>query len=71
MSMMIAAGQHGGSPQCEPELKKIRVRRIGPGRPRTRPDGVQADKAYASREKRAPTAAVRQHSTRSTVARPE
>jgi transposase len=53
MSIVITAGQRGDSPQFEPVLKRIRVRRIGPGRPRTRPDRVRADKAYASRKNRA------------------
>lgn len=53
MSIVITAGQRGGSPQFEPVLKKIRVARPGPGRPRTRPDRVRADKAYASRKNRA------------------
>ncbi len=34
-------------------LGKIRVPRIGPGRPRLRPNRVRADKAYASRKYRA------------------
>ncbi|GAA3132008.1 hypothetical protein GCM10017687_54690 [Streptomyces echinatus] len=34
-------------------LGKVRVPRIGPGRPRLRPDRVRADKAYASRKNRA------------------
>jgi hypothetical protein len=34
-------------------LNKVRVPRLGPGRPRTRPDRVRADKAYASRKNRA------------------
>jgi transposase len=49
MSIVITAGQRGDSPQFEPVLKAISVPRIGPGRPRTRPDRVRADKAYASR----------------------
>ncbi|MFE4958755.1 IS5 family transposase [Streptomyces sp. NPDC056653] len=52
MSIVITAGQRGDSPQFEPVLKKIRVHRLGPGRPRTRPDRVRADKAYASRRNR-------------------
>ncbi|WP_342610897.1 IS5 family transposase [Streptomyces albidoflavus] len=43
----------GDSPQFEPVLNKIRVPRLGPGRPRTRPDRVRADKAYASWKNRA------------------
>ncbi|MGV9987984.1 hypothetical protein [Streptomyces olivaceus] len=34
-------------------LEKVRVPRLGPGRPRVRPDRVRADKAYASRRNRA------------------
>lgn len=34
-------------------LGRIRVPRLGPGRPRTRPDKVRADKAYGSRANRA------------------
>ncbi|WP_435860568.1 IS5 family transposase [Streptomyces prasinus] len=53
MSIVVTAGQRGDSPQFEPVLEKVRVPRIGPGRPRTRPDRVRADKAYASRRNRA------------------
>ncbi|MET9400525.1 transposase [Kitasatospora sp. NPDC002965] len=52
MSIVITAGQLGDSPQFEPVLDKVRVPRIGPGRPRVRPDRVRADKAYASRRNR-------------------
>ena len=34
---------------CLPVLAAIHVPRIGPGRPRTRPDRVLGDKAYSSR----------------------
>ena len=34
---------------CLPVLAAIHVARIGPGRPRTRPDRVLGDKAYSSR----------------------
>ncbi|MFF2432566.1 IS5 family transposase [Streptomyces mirabilis] len=53
MSIVITAGQRGDSPQFEPVLQKIRVSRPGPGRPRTRPNRVRADKAYASDKNRA------------------
>ncbi|MCQ8831675.1 IS5 family transposase [Streptomyces malaysiensis] len=53
MSIVITAGQRGDSPQFEPVLDKVRVPRTGPGRPRTRPNRVRADKAYASRKNRA------------------
>ena len=38
---------------CLPLLDAIRVPRLGPGRPRTRPDAVLADRAYSSRAIRA------------------
>ncbi|XVQ16192.1 transposase [Spirillospora sp. CA-255316] len=53
MSIVITAGQRGDAPQFELVLKKVRVARLSPGRPRTRPDRVRADKAYASRKNRA------------------
>ncbi|MGW1047450.1 IS5 family transposase [Streptomyces sp. NPDC002547] len=53
MSIVVTAGQRGDSPQFEPVLEKIRVPRIGSGRPRVRPDRVRADKTYASRKNRA------------------
>lgn len=52
MSLVITAGQRGDSPQFEVVLERIRVPRLGPGRPRTRPDKVRADKAYGSRANR-------------------
>ncbi|MET8168487.1 IS5 family transposase [Streptomyces sp. NPDC005329] len=52
MSIVVTAGLRGDSPQFEPVLAKVRVPRMGPGRPRVRPDRVRADKAYASRKKR-------------------
>ncbi|WP_431681305.1 IS5 family transposase [Kitasatospora sp. KL5] len=52
MSIVITAGQRGDSPQFEPVLEGIRVPRPGPGRPRTRPDKVRADKAHGSRKNR-------------------
>ncbi|MEU6773777.1 transposase [Streptomyces sp. NPDC046759] len=53
MSIVITAGQRGDSPQFEAVLGRIRVPRLGSGRPRTRPRRVRADKAYASRKNRA------------------
>ncbi|MBR7828178.1 IS5 family transposase [Actinospica sp. MGRD01-02] len=53
MSLMLTGGQRGDSPQFIPLLERIRVPRLGPGRPRTRPQRVLADKAYASRANRA------------------
>nr|WP_100243893.1 IS5 family transposase [Streptomyces ipomoeae] len=53
MSLVITAGQRGDSPQFQVVLGRIRVPRLGSGRPRTRPDKVRADKAYGSRANRA------------------
>jgi Transposase DDE domain len=53
MSIVITAGQRGDSPQFEAVLGRVRVPRLGSGRPRTRPRRVRADKAYASRKNRA------------------
>jgi transposase len=52
LSVVITAGQWGDSPQFQVVLDRIRVPRPGPGRPRTRPDRVLADKAYGSRGNR-------------------
>jgi transposase len=47
MRILLTAGQAGDNPQLLPLLDGIRVTRIGPGRPRRRPDVVIADKAYS------------------------
>jgi transposase len=53
LSLIVTAGQRGDSPQFQPLLERISVPRLGPGRPRKRPDKVRADKAYGSRANRA------------------
>jgi transposase len=53
LSLLVTAGQRGDSPQFTAVLEAIRVPRIGPGRPRTRPLRVRGDKAYSSRANRA------------------
>ena len=55
LPLVIAAtpGQDGDSPMTIPMLESLRVERIGPGRPRTRPDALRGDKAYSSRAIRA------------------
>ena len=52
LSIVITAGQRGDSPQFQAVVEGIRVRRPGPGRPRTRPHRVLGDKAYSSRANR-------------------
>jgi transposase len=53
LSVLITAGQRGDSPQFAAVLDWVTVPRRGPGRPRTRPDRVLADKAYSSKANRA------------------
>jgi len=53
MSVVLTEGQAGDNPQLLPVLEGIRVHRGGPGRPRTRPLAVVADKAYAHPSTRA------------------
>lgn len=45
----VTPGQAGDSPMLTPLLAHLAVPRLGPGRPRTRPDAVIGDKAYSSR----------------------
>jgi transposase len=52
LPVLITPGQWGDSPQFQAVLGGIGVPRPGPGRPRTRPDRVLADKAYGSRANR-------------------
>ncbi|ROP29416.1 DDE family transposase [Couchioplanes caeruleus] len=52
LSMLLTAGHRGDSPQFAPVPAAIRVPRCGPGRPRTRPDLVLADRAYTFRANR-------------------
>jgi transposase len=49
LAVVITAGQRGDSPQFITVLERIKVYRVGGGRPRTRPDLVLADKAYTNR----------------------
>jgi transposase len=50
---LTSPGQHGDSPYFPRLLDTVRIRRRGPGRPRTRPGPVLADKAYSDRANRA------------------
>jgi transposase len=49
----LTPGQAGDSTMLKPLLSHLAVKRLGPGRPRTRPDAVLGDKAYSSRGTRA------------------
>lgn len=52
MALLITPGQSGDAPQLIPVMERIRVGRLGNGRPRTRPDHLGGDKAYPSRRNR-------------------
>ncbi|MGK5677654.1 transposase [Actinoplanes sp. URMC 104] len=52
MAVVVTAARRGWSPQFITVLTKLRVARIGVGRPRTRPDMVLADRAYTSKADR-------------------
>lgn len=67
LSMLVTAGQAGDSPQFSAVLAGIWVPRHGPGRARTRPDRVLADKAYSSRGNRAE---LRRRGIRATIGEP-
>ncbi|MET8666871.1 IS5 family transposase [Streptomyces tendae] len=54
LSLRVTRGQAGDAPTFEAVMAGIRVPRSGPGRPRTRPEAVLADRAYSSR-------AIRKH----------
>ncbi|MFD5586618.1 IS5 family transposase [Streptomyces sp. NPDC127063] len=49
LALTVTAGQAGDAPAFATVMSRIRVPRTGPGRPRTRPLAVLADRAYSSR----------------------
>ena len=52
LAVLLTGGQVHDSPMLPAILAAIRVARLGPGRPRTRPESVIADKAYSARRHR-------------------
>jgi len=48
VARLVTPGQRGDCPELIPLLDQIRIARRGPGRPRTRPGVLLADKAYSS-----------------------
>ncbi|MEV0276596.1 transposase [Streptomyces sp. NPDC050610] len=48
LSMVVTGGQRAGHTQLQAVLEKIRVPRLGPGKPRDKPDSFAADKAYSN-----------------------
>ena len=57
VAFVTSEGQRHDSIAFETVLANVRIDRLGPGRPRTRPDWVLADKAYGSK-------AIRNHLAR-------
>ena len=53
LALVVTPGQAGDSPVLPLLLDELRVARRGPGRPRTTPSRLRADKAYSSRGHRA------------------
>jgi len=53
VSRVTSAGQRGDSLGFKAVLRRVRIRRRGPGRPRIRPGRVLADKAYSGKANRA------------------
>jgi len=53
LTLIVGPGHAGDSPVLPLLLGELRVARRGPGRPRTTPDVLRADKAYCSRGHRA------------------
>ena len=47
--VLVSPGQAGDNPALQPMLNELRIARRGPGRPRSRPVLVRADKAYSAR----------------------
>ncbi|SCK17524.1 Transposase DDE domain-containing protein [Streptomyces sp. AmelKG-D3] len=53
LAFPVTGGNINDCTQLEPVMERIKVARPGPGRPRTRPDRVVADKGYSARKIRA------------------
>lgn len=52
MVILVGPGQANDSPMLPALLASLSVPRIGPGRPRTRPDALLGDKAYSAKAHR-------------------
>lgn len=49
LSLIVTPGQRADCTRFKPALEKIRVPRIGPDRPRKKPDSLAPDEAYSNR----------------------
>ncbi|WP_436850537.1 IS5 family transposase [Streptomyces griseoloalbus] len=48
LSLVVTGGQRADCTQFQTVLERIRVPRVGPGRPRMKPDSLAADKGYSN-----------------------
>jgi transposase len=64
---LTSPGQRGDSPMFRPVLERLRIKRRGRGRPRTRPGRVRGDKAYSSHDNRV---YLRRRHIKATIAQP-
>ncbi|MFD7777033.1 IS5 family transposase [Streptomyces sp. NPDC059753] len=48
LTLIVTPGQRADCTQFQAVLEKIRVPKLGPGRPRKKPDSLAADKAYSN-----------------------
>ncbi|WP_405829155.1 MULTISPECIES: transposase [unclassified Streptomyces] len=53
LGFVLTGGNASDCTRFEEVMDTIKVRRAGPGRPRTRPDHVLGDNGYSSRKTRA------------------
>ncbi|MFI1628151.1 IS5 family transposase [Streptomyces noursei] len=68
LTWQTSPGQRGDCPMFVTVLEGLRIRRRGPGRPRSRPDRVRGDKAYSSCQTRA---YLRRRGIKATIAQPD
>ena len=67
LSRVTSAGQRNDALGFEPVMGRLHILRRGPGRPRTRPGQILADKAYSSRSIRSH---LRQRGIRAVIPEP-
>ena len=67
LARVTTAGQRGDALGFEPLMARLRIRRNGRGRPRTRPERVLGDKAYSGRRIRGH---LRRRGIRAVIAEP-
>ena len=68
LARVVTAGQRGDALGFAPLLARLRIPRLGRGRPRTRPDTLLGDKAYSARRIRD---VLRRRRIRAVIAEPD